>query len=139
MITAGSTAPIEFAYQIFKKLDVYSDEALEAWFGLFKTGDSVLVNAQVPDGDCNNNGIGDSVDISGGASLDANLNGIPDECEPQTCTGDVTGNGSVNLDDLLAVINAWGATGPNPADVTGNGVVNVDDLLAVINAWGPCE
>jgi len=106
--------------------------------GLFKTGDSVLVNAQVPDGDCNNNGIGDSIDISGGASLDANLNGIPDECEPRTCTGDVTGNGSVNLDDLLAVINAWGATGANPADVTGNGVVNVDDLLAVINSWGAC-
>ena len=40
VITAGSTAPIEFAYQIFKKLGVYSDQALEAWFGLFKTGDA---------------------------------------------------------------------------------------------------
>ena len=40
VITASSTAPIEFAYQIFKKLDVYSEEALEAWFGLFKTGDA---------------------------------------------------------------------------------------------------
>ena len=25
-----------------------------------------------------------------------------------------------------------------PGDVNGNGVTNVDDLLAVINAWGPC-
>jgi putative intracellular protease/amidase len=40
VITASSTAPIEFAYQIFKKLDVYPPEALEAWFSLFKTGDS---------------------------------------------------------------------------------------------------
>jgi len=40
VITANSTASIEFAYQIFKKLDVYSSEALEAWFGLFKTGDA---------------------------------------------------------------------------------------------------
>jgi putative intracellular protease/amidase len=40
VITAGSTAPIEFAYQIFKKLDVYPDETLDAWFGLFKTGDA---------------------------------------------------------------------------------------------------
>jgi putative intracellular protease/amidase len=40
VITANSTAPIEFAYQIFKRLDVYSDEALEAWFGLFKTGEA---------------------------------------------------------------------------------------------------
>ena len=45
VITASSTAPIEFAYQIFKKLDVYSDEALEAWFGLFKTGDAAYYGA----------------------------------------------------------------------------------------------
>jgi len=45
VITAGSTAPIEFAYEIFKKLDVYSDAALEAWFGLFKTGDAAYYGA----------------------------------------------------------------------------------------------
>ena len=28
-----------FAYQIFKKLAVYTSEALEAWYGLYKTGD----------------------------------------------------------------------------------------------------
>jgi putative intracellular protease/amidase len=45
VITASSTAPIEFAYQIFKKLDVYSNETLEAWFGLFKTGDAAYYSA----------------------------------------------------------------------------------------------
>ncbi|MEO7913282.1 MAG: type 1 glutamine amidotransferase family protein [Roseiflexaceae bacterium] len=45
VITASSTAPIEFAYEIFKKLDVYSDEVLEAWFGLFKTGDAAYYGA----------------------------------------------------------------------------------------------
>lgn len=54
------------------------------------------------------------------------------------CPADVNGDGSVNVIDLLAVINAWNATGPNPADVNGDGVVNVSDLLAVINAWGAC-
>lgn len=39
LITAGSTAPLEFAYQIFKKLDLYPAETLEAWYGLFKTSD----------------------------------------------------------------------------------------------------
>jgi len=54
------------------------------------------------------------------------------------------GNGIVDVDDLLAVINAWGpCANPNdcPADVAppgGNDIVNVDDLLAIINAWGPC-
>ena len=53
-------------------------------------------------------------------------------------------NGTVNVDDLLAVINAWGVcANPSncPADIApagGNDVVNVDDLLAVINAWGAC-
>jgi hypothetical protein len=54
------------------------------------------------------------------------------------CPGDINGSGTVNVEDLLAVIGAWGAIGANPADVTGNGIVNVEDLLAVINAWGTC-
>lgn len=38
LITASGMAPVEFAYQIFKRLDLYSKPVLEAWFGLFKTG-----------------------------------------------------------------------------------------------------
>jgi putative intracellular protease/amidase len=45
LITASSTAPIEFAYQIFKKLDVYAAETLEGWYGLFKTGDAAYYGA----------------------------------------------------------------------------------------------
>jgi len=61
--------------------------------------------------------------------------------------GSPPGDGTVNVDDLLAVINAWGpCANPNacPADIApagppiGNDVVNVDDLLAVINGWGEC-
>ena len=33
--------------------------------------------------DCNDNGVDDAIDISGGASLDCGDNGIPDECEPE--------------------------------------------------------
>ena len=60
---------------------------------------------------------------------------------------DIDGNSSVNVSDLLAVINAWGPCGnPNncPADIAppgppvGDDSVNVSDLLAVINAWGAC-
>lgn len=50
--------------------------------------------------------------------------------------GDVNANGVVNVDDLLGVINAWGACPCCAADVNGDGMVNVDDLLAVINSWG---
>lgn len=54
---------------------------------------------------------------------------------------DIDCNGIVNVTDLLAVINAWGACPPPcppncPADVVADCNVNVSDLLAVINNWG---
>src|SRR6267142_5825872 len=54
------------------------------------------------------------------------------------CPPDINCSGSVNIDDLLAVINSWGMTG-TAADVNGSGHVDIDDLLAVINAWGACQ
>jgi putative intracellular protease/amidase len=40
LITAGGMAPVEFAREIFSELAIYDDEALEAWFQLYKTGKS---------------------------------------------------------------------------------------------------
>jgi spore coat protein A len=58
------------------------------------------------------------------------------EVLPEIVAGDVTGNGIVDVDDLLEVINAWGiCPAPCAADLTGNGIVDVDDLLTVINNW----
>lgn len=37
LITASGLAPVEFAYHVFRKLDVMSPAALEAWYGLFTT------------------------------------------------------------------------------------------------------
>jgi hypothetical protein len=39
VITAGAVHPIDFASHIFKLLGVYGDPTLEAWYGLYKTGD----------------------------------------------------------------------------------------------------
>ena len=53
--------------------------------------------------------------------------------------GDINHDASVNVNDLLTVINAWGscpaAPAECPADITGDAQVNVSDLLAVINHW----
>ena len=91
-------------------------------------------------------------------SADLDGDGVP---EPLTsvglrsyiprCVADVSpppvGSGTVDIDDLLLVINSWGACpqpcpppNPNtcPADIDGNCVVNIDDLLSVINHWGAC-
>lgn len=58
--------------------------------------------------------------------------------------GDVNDDGTVNVNDLLAVINAWGPcpAPPDtcPADVApieaADSVIDVNDLLTVINNWG---
>ena len=67
------------------------------------------------------------------------------EFVPQpACVADIApagGNGVVNIDDLLVVINNWNGGPGNVADIAppgGNGIVNIDDLLAVINGWGVC-
>ena len=38
LVTAPGTAPLDFAQHVFRLLDLYSSEVLEAWYGLFKTG-----------------------------------------------------------------------------------------------------
>ena len=45
VITAGATAPIEFAREIFLALDAYDKPVLDAWFGLYSTGDARYFHA----------------------------------------------------------------------------------------------
>jgi putative intracellular protease/amidase len=40
VITAAGIAPVDFAYEVFKMLCLYSAKALEAWYALFKNGDA---------------------------------------------------------------------------------------------------
>ena len=66
------------------------------------------------------------------------------------CPADIAplpqGDNQVDVDDLLAVISAWGACAtPGPecaADIVphylGDGLINVDDLLEVCTNWGAC-
>lgn len=61
------------------------------------------------------------------------------------CAVDITGDGTVNITDILAVIDRWGAQGPpRPLpDVapppSGDCVVNILDLIKVIDGWGTCD
>jgi hypothetical protein len=66
----------------------------------------------------------------------------------QPCVGDIApdqpgGNGIVDIDDLFAVIGAWGLC-PEPcppctADLDGNCEIDIDDLFTIIAGWGPCD
>lgn len=47
LITAPGTAPLEFAREIFRTLDLYEPRVLDAWYALFKTGDPAAFYAMV--------------------------------------------------------------------------------------------
>jgi hypothetical protein len=65
--------------------------------------------------------------------------------ETGVCTGDVTGDSAVDVQDMVAVILSWGPCPPSkrrgatcPADIDNDGTVGVGDLIAVILNWGVC-
>jgi hypothetical protein len=76
-------------------------------------------------------------------------NGVLDTCDAEPCSADIypdgRGDGAINIDDLLFVINSWGPVAPGTADEFadiappgGDGVVSIHDLLVLLNTWGTC-
>jgi len=55
--------------------------------------------------------------------------------DTEDCPADLTGSGTVDVDDLLVMLAAWGESG---GDVDGNGTTDSVDLLALLAAWGEC-
>jgi hypothetical protein len=55
---------------------------------------------------------------------------------PCGCATDLNGDGTTGVDDLLTLLEAWGAT--DEGDIDGDGNTGIDDLLALIAAWGVC-
>ncbi|UCD74201.1 MAG: hypothetical protein JSV91_10470, partial [Phycisphaerales bacterium] len=49
--------------------------------------------------------------------------------------GDVNGDGVVDIDDVFAVLAAWGSCDDCPEDLNGDGVVDIDDLFEVLANW----
>ena len=59
-------------------------------------------------------------------------------CEDANCEGcppDINEDGAVDVNDLLVLLEQFGAAG-GQADVNGDGVVDVNDVLILIAAWG---
>ena len=60
------------------------------------------------------------------------------ECGPETpCDGDIDGNQSVTVEDLLVAIGNFGNSGDG--DVNNDGSITTDDILIIISNWGPCD
>ena len=54
-----------------------------------------------------------------------------------TCRSDTNSDGRVSIEDLLAVLKAWGTTDYS-TDVDQDGIVGAADLITLISAWGDC-
>ncbi|UCD74394.1 MAG: right-handed parallel beta-helix repeat-containing protein [Phycisphaerales bacterium] len=84
----------------------------------------------VDDPDTEDTGFGDPPIVDMGAY----------EFQADDCRADCAppgGDGVVKIDDLFAVLGAWGQNG-GECDINGDGTVNAEDLLAVLAAWGSC-
>ncbi|MDP6480069.1 MAG: GC-type dockerin domain-anchored protein, partial [Phycisphaerales bacterium] len=59
-----------------------------------------------------------------------------DECEG--CSGDIgTPDDVVDQYDLQTLLGLWGAD-DTAGDIDGDGTVGISDLLAMLVNWGPC-
>lgn len=57
------------------------------------------------------------------------------------CPSDINNSGTTDVDDLLALIGAWGNCPAPPCseDIDGDGDIDVDDMLILLGAFGPCD
>jgi subtilisin family serine protease len=55
------------------------------------------------------------------------------------CQGDIDGNNSVDVNDILSLIGAFGPCQGCDEDLDQNGSVDVNDLLSMISSYGPCD
>ena len=54
------------------------------------------------------------------------------------CAGDIDDDDDVDVDDLLALLAAWGPCVSCDEDISGDDVVDLADLEAVLATWGVC-
>jgi hypothetical protein len=110
-------------------------------------GEQDVYHLRIGPYDCNGNGVDDAQDVLA-PRADCNANGIPDSCElaagtlpgdPCPCDADLDGSGSVDVVDMLALLQSWGPVpGGGPPDLDGDGAVGVTDFLELLAEWGPC-
>lgn len=72
-----------------------------------------------------------------GSWSDEGGNEFLEQCPPG-CSGDVTGDSTVGVNDVLAIIGVWGPCSGCNEDIDQDGTVGVPDLLIVLGTWGPC-
>lgn len=70
--------------------------------------------------------------FNGLSGNDNNNNGLPDACD---IPGDASGDGLVNVSDLLILLGTWGPCNNCPADIDADGNVGILDLITLLGNW----
>lgn len=92
--------------------------------------------AAAPFVDCDGNYIADAIDISTGAALDVNGDGIIDGCT--TCAGDIDADSQIGLADLAILLSNFGQSGATAAngDLNGDTMIDLSDLAQMLALFG---
>ena len=101
-------------------------EPAEAMFGLGTSDSADSITVNWPDG---------TQTTLKNVAADQVLTVWHEDCAP---LGDLDGDGTVGVSDLLSLLANWGPCKRCPADFDGDGNVGVSDLLALLANWGPC-
>ena len=80
----------------------------------------------------NNAFCGNSHDNIGISWTNGGGNSFEDVCADEPCPGDLTGDGVIGVNDILAHL----AYGTPEGDVDGNGTTDVNDILELISVFG---
>jgi polyhydroxybutyrate depolymerase len=86
---------------------------------------------------CHGSGHGFSVTAAGKAAVVTYMLDHPKSIE-LACPADVSGDLTVDVYDLLLLLQQWGSGGESASDIDGSGLVDVDDLSHLLVAWGVC-
>ena len=70
----------------------------------------------------------------GNRSVPIDMDALVFDLEP-TVPGDVTGDGVVDFNDVLALLSAWGPCSGCPEDLDGDGDVGFSDLILVLSNY----
>ena len=67
------------------------------------------------------------------------LDGAVDMGAYERCRYDLSGDGIIDVVDLLELLGAWSTDPGGPPDFDGNGEVGIEDFLELLGNWGGCD
>jgi hypothetical protein len=136
MLTVGNISPSD------AMLDASADYAPLPGSPAIDAGDNTVVPADITTDLLGNARFVDDPDTQGtgngeGALVDIGAIEFQVDQEQSNIVGDMTGDGTVGVQDLLMLLGAWGTChGHCPADLNTDSKVNVTDLMILLSNWG---